>query len=222
MPPVAQPPANGWHDQAGTGNRELSTVQVEGATWEDLDPLERIRLRQMVELFRGDSALLSLDDDALDDALSLVATQGGRRIPTVTGLLILGKERALKSFLPTHEAAFQVLEGTEVRVNTFLRAPLLRVFHYIDEQFNVRYQEQELASGLFRVPIPNYDKRAFREALVNALIHRDYTRMGAMHLLWEQDGITLSNPGGFPEGVTQENWATSRNLVRQRQLTLCI
>jgi len=52
---------------------------------------------------------------------------------------------------------------------------------------------------------PNYDRRAFREAFVNALIHRDYTRMGAVHVRWEDYGIVISNPGGFVEGVTLEN-----------------
>ena len=57
----------------------------------------------------------------------------------------------------------------------------------------------------FRVPVPNYDRGAFREALVNALIHRDYTRLGAVHVRMEHDGIVISNPGGFVEGVTLEN-----------------
>lgn len=37
--------------------------------------------------------------------------------------------------------------------------------------------------------------------LANALIHRDYTRMGGVHIQWHDDRIEISNPGGFPEGV---------------------
>ncbi|HET6878638.1 MAG TPA: ATP-binding protein, partial [Pirellulales bacterium] len=53
--------------------------------------------------------------------------------------------------------------------------------------------------------IPNYDRRAFREAFVNALAHRDYTRLGAIHVQWTNDAITISNPGGFVEGVSLDN-----------------
>jgi len=53
--------------------------------------------------------------------------------------------------------------------------------------------------------VPNYDLRAFRESFVNALVHRDYTRLGAVHVRWEQEAIIVSNPGGFVEGVTLEN-----------------
>jgi ATP-dependent DNA helicase RecG len=73
------------------------------------------------------------------------------------------------------------------------------------EQFEVRVEEDEVQIGLFRVPVPNYDRRAFREASVNALIHRDYTKLGAVHIRWEDYGITISNPGGFVEGVTLDN-----------------
>jgi ATP-dependent DNA helicase RecG len=98
-----------------------------------------------------------------------------------------------------------VLDGTQVRVNDFYRAPLLRTFERIMEQFGARVQEDGIQVGLFRVPIPTFDKRAFREALINALTHRDYTRLGAVHVRWETDGLIISNPGGFVEGVTLDN-----------------
>ena len=48
-----------------------------------------------------------------------IHTEGQRRIPTVAGILVLGREVAFREHLPTHEAAFQVLDGTQVRVNDF-------------------------------------------------------------------------------------------------------
>jgi len=59
--------------------------------------------------------------------------------------------------------------------------------------------------GLLRIGIPDYPERAFREGVANALIHRDYTQMGAVHIQWYDDRIEISNPGGFPEGVNIEN-----------------
>jgi ATP-dependent DNA helicase RecG len=73
------------------------------------------------------------------------------------------------------------------------------------EQFEVCVEEDEVQIGLFRVPVPNYDRRAFREASVNALIHRDYTNLGAVHIRWEDYGISISNPEDFVEGVTLDN-----------------
>lgn len=187
------------------GTLDYAALPVAESSETDLDPLERERLRQMIERSSGDHSLIGLSDSELDGALGLVRSEQGRRIPTVAGLLILGREAALHTYLPTHEVAFQVLEGTQVRVNDFYRTPLLKTFERILEQFTARVTEEEVQMGLFRVPIPTLDRRAFREAFVNALVHRDYTRRGAVHVRWESDGFSISNPGGFVEGVTLAN-----------------
>lgn len=195
---------------------DFSALPVANASVHEFDPLERVRLRQAIDRYHGDQALKDLSDEELDGALGFVSRQGDRRVPTVTGLLFLGKEAAIREHIPTHEAAFQWLEGTEVRVNDFYRWPLIRAFERIEEQFAARLVEQELQVGLFRVAVPTLDRSAFREALVNALSHRDYTRLGAVHVRFEMkpgEGGTLgrggqlvvSNPGGFVDGVSQEN-----------------
>lgn len=187
------------------GLLDYSALPVSDASVNDFDPLERARLRQVIERYSGDNSLLPLRDEELNGALGLVNRDEGRSIPTVTGLLLLGKEAALRRHLPTHEVAFQVLEGTSVRVNEFYRLPLLRLFERVMEQFLSRRVEEDVQVGLFRVGVPSYDTRAFREGLVNALVHRDYTRLGATHIRWESNQIVVSNPGGFVEGVTLDN-----------------
>ena len=191
--------------QSDLGLLDYSATPVTGASPTDLDPIERERLRRMVERYHGDSSLLSLDDDELDGALGLVRTIDGIKVPTLTGLLMIGKESAIRNHLPTHEVAFQSLDNTQVRANDFYRTPLLRAFERLMEQFEVRLEEEELQWGLFRVPIPTYDRRAFREALVNALVHRDYAQLGTVFLRLQNDTLSISNPGGFVEGVTLEN-----------------
>ena len=191
--------------QADFGLADPSTVPVRQARLDDLDPFERQRLRAAIDRFGGDRALLALGDEELDAALGLVRREGQLRLPTVLGLLLLGREEALREHLPSHEVAFQVLDGTEVRVNEFMRWPLLRCLERLDELFSARNDEHEIQVGLFRVPVPTIDRRAFREALANALTHRDYTRLGAVHVRWEPDALTVSNPGGLVEGVTLDN-----------------
>lgn len=190
---------------ADLGLLDYSSLPVPTASIEDFDPLERERLRQCVERYGGDRSLIGLAEIELVGALGLVRREEGRVVPTVAGLLIMGKESALRQHLPTHEVAFQVLDGTEVRVNEFRRMPLLKAFEWVEQQFRSRLDEKELQAGLFRVPVPNYDPRAFREAFVNSLVHRDYTQLGAVHVRWESEAIVISNPGGFVEGVTLEN-----------------
>jgi len=167
--------------------------------------MERQRIRESIRRYGGDTSLIPLADEELDGALGLVSTVEGVRRPTVSGLLMMGREEILRKHVPAHEIAFQVLEGTDVRVNEFFRKPLLQTFEEVELLFKARIDEQEIQVGLFRVPIPNYDRRAFREAFINALVHRDYAKLGAVHVRLDDDGLTLSSPGGFVEGITLHN-----------------
>jgi ATP-dependent DNA helicase RecG len=190
------------------GLLDYSTLVVEGAKWEDLDRLEFERFRRFVRESRGrgDEALLDLPDEELAKALGAVEGEQGILHVRVLGLLLFGEEEALRRLLPTHEVAFQVLDGAEVQVNEFFRYPLLRVMEEILARFRARYREEEMTVGLSRVGIPEYSERAFREAVANAFIHRDYTRLGAVHIQWYEDRIEISNPGGFRRASI---WATS-------------
>lgn len=187
------------------GRSDYSALFIAGASLDVLDGLERQRLRKITDQLGGDRSLLDLSDEAFDGALGLTRTHEGVRRPTVTGLLLIGHERAIREHVPTHEAAFQVLEGTDVRVNDFYSWPLARLFERFEEQFRAQLREQEVQVGLFRVPVPTVEPRAYREAVVNALVHRDYTRLGATHVRWSDDTLTISSPGGFVEGVTLDN-----------------
>ncbi len=68
-------------------------------------------------------SLLPLADEELDSALGLATSVDGIPRQRSPGLLIMGKEDALRQHMPAHEVAFQVLEGTDVRVNEFFRKP---------------------------------------------------------------------------------------------------
>jgi ATP-dependent DNA helicase RecG len=191
--------------QSSMGLVDPSAIPLMSLTAEALNPLERQRIRESIRRYGGDTALLPLADEELDGALGLVTIVEGVRKPTVAGLLLMGREEILRNHVPAHEVAFQVLKGTDVRVNEFIRKPLLQTFEEVELLFKARIDEQEIQVGLFRVPIPNYDRRAFREAFINALVHRDYSRLGAVHVRLDDNGLALFSPGGFVEGITLHN-----------------
>ncbi|WP_290871951.1 crosslink repair DNA glycosylase YcaQ family protein [Aquabacterium sp.] len=224
--PDGQPECVGMlpHERASRvssfGLVDASAQIVAGATLADLDPLERERLRQCVQQYGGDRVLLELDDEALDGALGLTARlpNGAGRAPTLTGLLLVGKEAALRELLPTHEFAFQVLAREAVGFNEFRRFPLLKALDWLETNFRPYNHEREIQVGLFRVPVPKVDMGAFREAVANALVHRDYHRLAAVHVRLDDEGLTISNPGGLVDGVTLANLLTTEPRPRNRTL----
>jgi ATP-dependent DNA helicase RecG len=193
--------------QIELGLLDYSALVVPGARWDDLDPLEFERYRRFIRESqgRGDASLLDLPDVELAKALGAVQANHDVSAVRALGLLLFGREEALRRLLPTHEVAFQVLEGQRVEVNDFFRWPLLRVMEELLARLRSRNREEELMVGLLRIGVPDYPPAAFREGVANALIHRDYTRLGAVHVQWREDRIEISNPGGFPEGVRLDN-----------------
>lgn len=179
-----------------------------GATMDDLDGNERDRLRNIIKYRKGDKTLLELTDEELDKALQLVKEEAGVLYPTVTGMLLLGKEERIAELLPTAKAVFQVLEGTKVRKNEQTSKPLLATFEMFEEYMKAWNPEREMEYGLFRVPIPEFSEAAYREGLVNAFCHRDYTVIQAVRVAIEDEGLTISSPGGFIEGVNLKNLLT--------------
>ena len=187
---------------------DYSAQIVPDADYSDLDDVERERLRGIIRSYHGEQSLLELDNEELDKALRLATEDNGRLVPTFCGMLLIGKRESLMRCVPTAEAAFQVMNGTSLSVNESFTLPILAAFEKIKNFFDARNSEEEIDEGLFRISVFDYDKRAFREALVNAFCHRDYTVMGFVRVMLDDDGLTISNPGGFIEGVTLENLLT--------------
>lgn len=191
------------------GMLDYSAQPLAGATINDLDPNQRVRLRKIIQTRQGgEKNLLSLPDDELDIALRLVTKVGESYVPTVTGMLLLGKEEKIAELMPTAKSSFQVLEGTAIRMNEDSSKPLLELFENYETYVKAWNPERETEYGLFRIPIPEFDWSAFREGLVNAFCHRDYTMLGRVRVSIDDEGLSISNPGGFIDGVNLKNLLT--------------
>ncbi len=197
---------------------DFSAQIIRDATIDDLNPNERQRLRNIIKMRKGDKSLLELSDEELDKALRLTKEENGVTYPTVTGLLLIGKEEMLQKLMPTAKASFQVLEGTSVRVNEQFSKPLLATFEIFENYMKAWNPEREMEYGLFRIPIPEFSEAAFREGLVNAFCHRDYAILQMVRLAIEDEGLSISSPGGFIEGVNLNNLLTVEPHGRNQAL----
>lgn len=188
---------------------DYTSLPIQDAKIEDLDSVEIERLRRLILSFNGDKTLLDLDNTELLKSLGFLHRQGEVAWPTIAGILMVGKVEAIKRFVPTMQSAFQVTEGTAVRVNDDFVIPILASIEKMNSYLDAWNQEQEIEMGLFRMPAPDYDKRALREAIVNAYSHRDYSKMGRVRVAISDDGLTIANPGGFIEGISVRNLLTA-------------
>src|SRR5450756_2427196 len=80
-----------------------------------------------------------------------------------------------------------------------------------------RVRTRTLVTGLFRHDVPEYPRAAIREALVNAVAHRDYSgyvRGSQVQVKLFADRLEVRSPGGLFGDVTVdtlEDGQTTRN-----------
>ncbi len=75
---------------------------------------------------------------------------------------------------------------------------------YLKQRLNVRY---EFDGSPARKEIPEIPWEALREAVINAVIHRDYFEKGA-NVMVEifDDRVEITSPGGLPKGLRKEDF----------------
>ena len=188
---------------------DYTALPIQESNIDDLDPIEIERLRRLILSFNGDKTLLDLDNTELPKSLGFVREQGGTVLPTIAGVLMVGKVGSLKKYVPTMQSAFQVTEGTTVRVNDDFVLPILASVEKLTSYLEAWNRDREIEIGIYRMPAPDFDKRALREAVINAYSHRDYSKMGRVRVAFSDDGLTIANPGGFIEGISVQNLLTA-------------
>lgn len=187
---------------------EFELQPVPGATRDDLDEdiideyLERRQKRNPRQTILPKDKLLQQIGALTED-----------RTPTVTGLLLFGKEPQF--FMPQSRAVFVKFADTQPRGpegalgygrrEEFTGAlPLI-----IDRAWRVIWEEmdkQAVVKGLQRQEQTEYPSTAVREALVNAVAHRDYRVTGrGIEIRMYTDRMEITSPGGLPAHITLEN-----------------
>ncbi len=69
-----------------------------------------------------------------------------------------------------------------------------------------RYYQYEEISGIERKVVSLIPENAYREAIANALVHRDYSIPAHIRIAMFPDRIEIKSPGGLPKGITAQEY----------------
>ncbi|MBA7534052.1 hypothetical protein ES705_26298 [subsurface metagenome] len=86
--------------------------------------------------------------------------------------------------------------------------------HFVKQELRVRYEMtgEPKRKEIYEIPL-----EANREAIVNAVSHRDYFQYGAHTTVYIfDDRIEIGNPGGLPKGLSPEEFG--KKAVRRNQI----
>ncbi len=139
--------------------------------------------------------------------------QGEELAPTYAGLLLFGREpgRWVKG-AQIEAARFAGLEMGDAFVRQTIEGPLPAQLRQA-EAFLKDYTRKvvRMGAGMTREEQPEYPPAAAREAIVNAVAHRDYSISGdQIRLFMFSDRLEVTSPGKLPGPVTVDNIVKER------------
>ena len=182
----------------------------------NVDPDAMRTLRRSLENAERDGVDSSNASDAdllrqlrLVDPASGALTNGGR-------LLVGEDDRAWPRVRYVwRETAGAEPVGTPPTVEAPLGLALGRVLELVAAR--LRTVPTNLPDGIQR-QVADFPIDAVREALANALLHRDYRLPGAVLVEHSPESLRISSPGGFPSGISAENILTHGSVPRNSAL----
>jgi ATP-dependent DNA helicase RecG len=200
------------HHEAGP---DFSAEICPGAGLSDLDPEAIERLRTLWERKTPGQGIATRPVERLLADAELVI----RGQLTYAALILLGTREALGRFLGQAEVIFEYRSsdapgpGADRRE---FRWGFLPVLDEIWQAVNLRNDLQHFQQGLFVWDVPTFDERAVREAVLNAVSHRDYRHGGSVFVRQYPRRIEIVSPGGFPPGINEQNILWEQNPRNRR------
>jgi ATP-dependent DNA helicase RecG len=188
---------------AGGGQLDPTQEIVAGLREEDLDPKEMAELRQIIRREAQSADLARLEDRPLLEALGLVTENG----ITLAGLLLLGQTESLRKHAPQHEVIFvRYRKGTRYDQRKDLKGPLLAVLRDMEQLVSVNNRIRTVQEeGFGQLEFPDLSWEVAREAVLNAVTHRDYFQRQGVQVALYRDRLEITSPGGFVAGITPDN-----------------
>ncbi|MBF0291445.1 MAG: putative DNA binding domain-containing protein [Nitrospinae bacterium] len=183
---------------------DFSADICNGATMQDIDlnAVEEFR-RRWIEKSRNSGLALHTSEQLLRD-VEVLRDEG----LTYAALILFGTRQALGKHLAQAEVVFEYrssgASGPAQQREDF-REGFFLFYDELWKTINLRNDLQHYQDGLFILDIPTFEERSIREAVLNAISHRNYQLAGSVFIRQYSRRLVVQSPGGFPVGITVEN-----------------
>ena len=199
-----------------SGINDITAEILPITTAEAVSPSAMEILRREMRAMSAPAELLAFSDAELCQKLGIAKDDK----LTVGGLLAVGKAEMLARFVPNHEWKYSRMRSdTEYDSAPFSGRE--SIFVALDKLTLLVGQKNPVTiipSGLFHPEFPQYPMIAWREAIMNAFAHRDYSIPGMVFIRHWPDRLEINSPGAFIGGVNPQNILHHPPVTRNRYL----
>ena len=134
-------------------------------------------------------------------------------------LLLVGKREAIERYLPHAKIIWEFRYTTGQISYDFRETILDPLFLGIDATWALINRQNAaipIQTGAYIFSTPTFNEGVIREAVLNAVAHRDYAINSEVVIKQYPRAISIINPGGFPKGVNLDNLLTVSSTPRSR------
>ena len=203
------------------------TTPITDATLEDLEPNAINAYRQARAKINPNAGELGFSDPDLLYSLNVITKHQGDYCPTIGGLILFGKAIALRRYFPLHRVDYILIEGTDWitddkdRYQTIeIREPLLlaipRLVINVLNDLPTRFGLAE--DSIQRQDIPLIPRKVIREAIVNAVMHRDYRTRNPIQIIKYSNRLEIRNPGYSLKPINRETLGEPGSVIRNEAI----
>lgn len=168
----------------------------------DLDALSKLRTL----IIARNRSYLNMSDEEILRALELSNSDGRLNI---AALILLGKKVKIGELLPGAEIIFEWRQEPDKIPHGYRkdwREPFIKIFDDVWKTISDRNSRIPLQEGLIQKEILAFNELAVREALLNAVTHRDYSvATQSVFIKADPTNFLIISPGGFLPGITAQN-----------------
>jgi len=185
--------------------KDFSTEIVPGLGLSDLDNDAIIILRKKWSEKAKRDDYLKFDTEKLLKSLGLLTEKG----LNYASLILLGKKEVLDELLSSSEIIFEWRQDPAKTAHDFRinwREPFMKIYDEIWKTINARNLRMPFQEGFIQREVWAFDEKSIREAVLNAVAHRDYSiQSRSIFIKASPDSFFIESPGGLLPGVTLEN-----------------
>ena len=194
-----------------TKGRAYDAMPVYGA---QIDALDRKKIQEFLKIRKG-AAKVPTDLDKALRSYQLITDEHTRTYPTVAGVLLFGKDPQMfysEAFIIA--SRFAGIEGREALATRDCSGTLMEqyadAYHFIVSQLNRTF----VIKGPKRIEQLEIPEVAIREAVLNAVVHRNYAIKGPSKIAIYDNRVEIFSPGDFPGPLTVDNLLMGLTYIR--------
>lgn len=197
---------------------DFSQKICEGVTLEDLDEMAIKRMQTAYARKQENPQFLTLKKEQVLTDLDLI--RDGK--VTNAAVILLGKEDIIREYIPQSCIQLEYRNDDAQIVfdqrHTF-SGPFFLEADRLWDTINLRNGKIPIQEGPYIFDIPYFNQEVIREAINNAVAHRDYRLTSESVIKQYPSKLDIISPGRLPLGVTIENLLTTPSTPRNRLLT---